>query len=55
MELYVTPPKYTHIVIDEAQELSYLHFSALKNIANTLTILGDQDQSIYMGYCQYDW
>ncbi|WP_019412817.1 UvrD-helicase domain-containing protein [Paenisporosarcina sp. TG20] len=47
--------KYTHIVIDEAQDLSYIHFAALKKITNTMTIIGDQEQSIFMDYGQTSW
>lgn len=49
------PVKFTHIVIDEAQDLSYVHFAALKKISKTMTILGDLDQGIYMNYGQNDW
>jgi DNA helicase II / ATP-dependent DNA helicase PcrA len=49
------PVKFTHIVIDEAQDLSYIHFAALKKITKTMTILGDLDQGIYMNYGQSDW
>lgn len=47
--------KYKHIVIDEAQDLSYLHFAVLNKLTDTMTILGDKEQSIFMEYGQYDW
>ena len=47
--------KYTHIVIDEAQDLSFVHFAALKLITNTMTIIGDKEQSIFMEYGQCSW
>ncbi|MGX1901614.1 HelD family protein [Thermolongibacillus altinsuensis] len=53
--LYDRPIQYAHIVVDEAQDFSYLHFAVLKKLTKTMTILGDKDQSIYMGYGQYDW
>jgi DNA helicase II / ATP-dependent DNA helicase PcrA len=53
--LYDRPIQYAHIVVDEAQDFSYLHFAVLHKITKTMTILGDKDQSIYMGYGQYDW
>ncbi|WP_243387619.1 HelD family protein [Bacillus kexueae] len=53
--LYDNTYKYTHIVVDEAQDLSYLHFAVLKKLTKTMTILGDKDQCIYMGYGQNDW
>ena len=53
--LYDTPVQFKHIVVDEAQDLSYLHFAILKKMTKTMTILGDKDQSIFMEYGQYDW
>ena len=53
--IYESPKKYAHIVIDEAQDLSYLHLASLKKITKTMTLLGDKDQSIFMEYGQYDW
>ncbi|MBD3107496.1 UvrD-helicase domain-containing protein [Bacillus sp. AGMB 02131] len=55
LNLYEPQVKYAHIVIDEAQDLSYIHFAALKKITRTMTILGDNNQSILMNYGQYDW
>ncbi|OPX04300.1 hypothetical protein B1A75_03210 [Geobacillus sp. LEMMY01] len=53
--LYGSPVQYAHIVVDEAQDFSYLHFAVLKKLTKTMTILGDKDQSIYRGYGQDDW
>jgi DNA helicase IV len=53
--LYEKPASFKHIVVDEAQDLSYLHFASLQKITKTMTILGDKDQSIFMEYGQYDW
>ncbi|WP_102345875.1 HelD family protein [Bacillus sp. Marseille-P3661] len=53
--LYDKPAEYSHIVIDEAQDLCFIHFAALKKITKTMTLLGDKDQSIFMKYGQYDW
>lgn len=47
--------RYAHIVIDEAQDLSYIHFAALKKITTTMTIIGDKEQSIFMDYGQTSW
>jgi DNA helicase II / ATP-dependent DNA helicase PcrA len=53
--LYDKPAYFSHIVIDEAQDLSFLHFAALKKMTKTMTLLGDKDQSIFMEYGQYSW
>ena len=53
--LYEKPASFKHIVVDEAQDLSYLHFASLQKITKTMTILGDKDQSVFMEYGQYDW
>jgi DNA helicase-2/ATP-dependent DNA helicase PcrA len=53
--LYDVPRKFSHIVIDEAQDLSFMHFAVLKKFTKTMTILGDLDQSIYIGYGQENW
>ena len=55
LSLYDEPVHFSHIVIDEAQDLSFVHFAALQKITRTMTILGDKDQSIFMEYGQYDW
>jgi DNA helicase II / ATP-dependent DNA helicase PcrA len=55
INLYGVPEQYSHIVIDEAQDFSYLHFAGLKKITRTMTILGDKDQSIFSGYGQNNW
>ncbi|MCQ6264546.1 UvrD-helicase domain-containing protein [Fictibacillus sp. WQ 8-8] len=49
------PEKFSHIIIDEAQDLSYMHFAVIKKLTKTMTILGDIDQGIYMDYGQNDW
>ncbi|WP_066255607.1 HelD family protein [Neobacillus drentensis] len=53
--LFDKPEQFSHIVIDEGQDLSYVHYAALKKITKTMTILGDKDQSIFMNFGQYDW
>lgn len=53
--LYSDPKSYSHIVIDEAQDLSYAHFAVLKKITKTMTILGDVEQSIFIDYGQSNW
>jgi DNA helicase II / ATP-dependent DNA helicase PcrA len=53
--LYDKPESFSHIVVDEAQDLSFIHFAALKKITKTMTILGDIDQSIFMEYAQDNW
>ncbi|MEH7309394.1 3'-5' exonuclease, partial [Neobacillus drentensis] len=55
LSMYDKPEYFSHIVIDEGQDLSFVHFAALKKITKTMTILGDKDQSIFMEYGQYDW
>ncbi|WP_041808143.1 HelD family protein [Evansella cellulosilytica] len=47
--------KYSHIVVDEAQDLSFIHFAIFKTITKTMTILGDKEQSIFMDYGQNNW
>ena len=47
--------KYSHLVIDEGQDLSLAQYSVLKKMTKTMTILGDKDQSIYDNYGQTDW
>lgn len=46
---YGEKPFYRHIVIDEAQDLSPLHFMLLKNEMQSvsLTILGDRSQGVF--------
>lgn len=46
---------YSHLVIDEGQDLSLAHYSVLKKMAKTMTILGDTEQSIYGNYGQSSW
>jgi DNA helicase II / ATP-dependent DNA helicase PcrA len=53
--MYDKPEYFSHIVVDEGQDLSFVHYAALKKITKTMTILGDKDQSIFMEYGQYDW
>jgi len=53
--MFDPPEKFAHIVIDEAQDLSFIHFAVLKKITKTVTILGDKEQSIFLGYGQYSW
>ncbi|WP_394578762.1 HelD family protein [Cytobacillus firmus] len=53
--LYDKPETFSHIVIDEGQDLSFIHFASLKKITKTMTILGDKDQSIFMEYGQDNW
>ncbi|WP_159462038.1 HelD family protein [Salirhabdus sp. Marseille-P4669] len=53
--LYDEPKRFSHIVIDEAQDFSYVHFAVLKMFTKTMTILGDTDQAIFMNYGQTDW
>lgn len=55
LSLYGSPEKYSHLVIDEAQDFSYMHFLVLKRISKTMTILGDKDQSIFLDYGQENW
>lgn len=55
LSLNGSPLKYTHIIVDEAQDLSFIQFSILKKITKTMTILGDIEQSIYIGYGQESW
>lgn len=49
---------YSHIVVDEAQDTTPLHFKVLKHFGHldSMTILGDLAQSIYLhhGICQWD-
>ncbi|RDE27545.1 HelD family protein [Parageobacillus thermoglucosidasius] len=53
--LHEKPVSYAHIVVDEAQDFSYMHFAVLQKLTKTMTILGDKDQSIYVGYGQDNW
>ncbi|MBT2679280.1 AAA family ATPase [Bacillus sp. ISL-35] len=53
--LYDKPFQYSHIVVDEGQDLSYIHYSSLAKITKTMTVLGDTDQSIFMGFGQDNW
>jgi DNA helicase II / ATP-dependent DNA helicase PcrA len=52
LSMYDKPEYSSHIVIDEGQDLSFVHYAALKKITKTMTILGDKDQSIFMEYGQ---
>ncbi|MFD2681941.1 HelD family protein [Bacillus seohaeanensis] len=53
--LYDMPEKFAHIVIDEGQDLSFVHYAVLKKMTKTVTILGDREQSIFLNYGQYNW
>ncbi|MCA1054308.1 ATP-binding domain-containing protein [Rossellomorea aquimaris] len=53
--LYDPPEKFAHIIIDEGQDLSFVHYAVLKKMTKTVTILGDKEQSIFRGYGQYNW
>ncbi|OLO26766.1 hypothetical protein BTR23_22025 [Alkalihalophilus pseudofirmus] len=55
LSFYDEVKRYAHIVIDEAQDFSYLHFAVIKQLTKTMTILGDKDQSIFMDYGQNNW
>lgn len=55
LSLYGSPEKYRHLVVDEAQDFSYMHFLVLKQLSKTMTILGDKDQSIFLNYGQENW
>lgn len=46
---------YVHIVIDEAQDLSYVQLAAIKELTRTVTIIGDEMQSINVGIGQTGW
>lgn len=49
--------RYDHIVIDEAQDITPLHFKALYEFSrdNSMTILGDLAQGIYPYHGVTDW
>lgn len=47
--------KYQHIVIDEAQDLSPFQIYVLKELCNSMSLLGDVTQSIYLDYGIKDW
>ncbi|WP_053217020.1 HelD family protein [Virgibacillus senegalensis] len=53
--LFGEPKKLTHIVVDEGQDFSYMHYAVLQQVTNTMTILGDKEQSIFVDYGQQDW
>jgi DNA helicase II / ATP-dependent DNA helicase PcrA len=53
--IYEAPGKFAHVVVDEGQDLSFVHYAVLNKITKTVTILGDKEQSIFMGYGQYNW
>ncbi|MBH9966124.1 HelD family protein [[Bacillus] enclensis] len=55
LKLYESPEKFAHIIIDEGQDLSFVHYAVLKKMTKTVTILGDKEQSIFRGYGQYNW
>lgn len=46
---------YTHIVVDEAQDLSYVQIRCLKAMTKTMTIIGDTNQSLLMDCGQINW
>ncbi|WP_404460866.1 HelD family protein [Sutcliffiella horikoshii] len=52
---YEEPKHYSHVVIDEAQDSSYMHYLVVKKISKTMTILGDVDQSLFMSFGQQSW
>ncbi|WP_166805820.1 3'-5' exonuclease [Jeotgalibacillus sp. R-1-5s-1] len=51
--LYKT--KYTHIIVDEAQDLSYMHLSILNLMSQSITLLGDTRQHLIENYGFSDW
>lgn len=55
LSLYEAPVKYAHMIIDEAQDFSYMHFLVLSKLTKTMTVLGDKDQSIFLNYGQENW
>lgn len=55
LSLFELPEKFAHIVIDEGQDLSYIHYTVLQKLTKTVTILGDKEQSIFLNYGQYNW
>ncbi|MBB6451608.1 DNA helicase-2/ATP-dependent DNA helicase PcrA [Salirhabdus euzebyi] len=52
---YDDPIRFQHLVIDEAQDFSFMHFAVLKKLVRTMTILGDKDQAIFKNYGQVNW
>lgn len=48
-------PTYTHVVVDEAQDLSYIQLRCLKAMTKTMTIIGDTNQSLLMDCGQMTW
>lgn len=46
--LYGTKKQYKHIVVDEAQDLSPFQVYILKLLSNSMTLLGDVTQNLYM-------
>lgn len=48
-------PIYSHVVVDEAQDLSYVQIRCLKAITKTMTIIGDTNQSLLMDCGQMNW
>jgi DNA helicase II / ATP-dependent DNA helicase PcrA len=55
LSLYEAPVNYAHMIIDEAQDFSYMHFLVLSKLTKTMTVLGDKDQSIFLNYGQENW
>lgn len=52
---YEESKQYSHVVIDEAQDFSYMHYLVIRKIAKTMTILGDVEQSLFMSFGQQSW
>jgi DNA helicase II / ATP-dependent DNA helicase PcrA len=55
LSFYEEPEKYVHLIMDEAQDFSFMHFLVLRKLTRTMTILGDKDQSIFLNYGQENW
>ncbi|RUL49889.1 HelD family protein [Lysinibacillus antri] len=48
-------PVYKHVVIDEGQDLSYIHYATLKRMCSTMTIITDVNQAILMEDREQSW
>ncbi|MBO8157851.1 MAG: hypothetical protein H0Z32_15610 [Bacillaceae bacterium] len=47
--------RYQHVVLDEGQDYSFIHYQCLKLISRTVTILGDKEQAIFENYGVTNW
>jgi DNA helicase II / ATP-dependent DNA helicase PcrA len=55
LSLFGVEKKLAHLVVDEGQDFSFMHYAGIRKLTKEMTILGDKEQSIFMEYGTTDW